>query len=46
LGVRGQLDEGVAAAEGFGEQGALRDEAETMAADARARRFIFRAKFV
>lgn len=46
LGVRGQLDEGVAAAEGFGDQGFMRDETEAMAADARARRFIFRSLFI
>ena len=46
LGVRGQLDEGVAAAEGFGDQGFMRDETEAMAADARARRFIFRSRFI
>ena len=46
LGVRGQLDEGVAAAEGFGEQGLVRDETEAMAADARARRFIFQSRFI
>ena len=36
----------MAAAEGFGEQRFVRDETEAMAADARARRFIFQSRFI